>query len=187
MNVHSAVGGGGGMNVHSAAGSPAHIPEDRHARGLILDFTLSENLLLGRQHEHPFWLPNLSAGARDALRRGRVMPPDPEAHAAELSGGNQQKLVVERELSRPALRVLLAAEPTRGVDIGASAFIRTRIREAAAAGAAVLVQSSDLSELRSLASRILVMYRGQIAAELPVAEATDEALGAAMTGVAVQQ
>ncbi len=164
-------------------GRRGHIPEDRHARGIILDFTLAENLVLGRQRELPLWLPPLSPRAREPLARGRVVPPDPEAHASELSGGNQQRLVVERELGRPDLRVLLAAEPTRGVDIGASAWIRARIREAAARGAAVLLQSSDLGELRSLASRILVFYRGRVAAELPVAEATDERLGAAMLGL----
>jgi len=165
------------------AGRPGHIPEDRHARGVILDFSLAENLVLGRQRELPLWLPPLVARARAALAHGRVVPPDPTAPARELSGGNQQKLVVERELGRPDLRVLLAAEPTRGVDIGASALIRARIRAAAAAGAAVLVQSSDLAELRALASRILVFYRGAIAAELPIADATDERLGAAMLGL----
>ncbi|HKA90716.1 MAG TPA: ATP-binding cassette domain-containing protein [Haliangiales bacterium] len=164
-------------------GRRGHIPEDRHARGIILDFTLAENLVLGRQRELAMWLPPLAPLARAALARGRVVPPDPDAHAAELSGGNQQRLVVERELGRPGLEVLLAAEPTRGVDIGASAWIRARIREAAAAGAAVLLGSSDLGELRSLAGRILVFYRGRIAAELPVAEATDERLGAAMLGL----
>jgi simple sugar transport system ATP-binding protein len=174
----------GTIRVEGGAGGRAgHIPEDRHARGIIADFTLAENLVLGRQRELPWWLPPLGPPARVALARGRVVPPDPDARAGDLSGGNQQKLVVERELSRPDLKLLLACEPTRGVDIGASAWIRSRIRETAALGAAVLLQSSDLGELRSLASRILVFYRGRIAAELPVAEATDERLGAAMLGI----
>ncbi len=160
-----------------------HIAEDRHLRGIILDFTLLENLVLGRQRELPFGRAALAAYARERLAALDVRPGDPWARAATLSGGNQQKLVVARELGRPALRLLVAAEPTRGVDIGATAAIHERLLDAAAGGAAVLLVSSELSELRALADRLVVFYRGAIAAEVPPT-ASDETLGALMTGAA---
>jgi len=158
-----------------------HIPDDRHHRGAVLGFNLAENLRLGRQHEIPSG--GLDAWARARLAAADVRPPEPKAPLRTLSGGNQQKLVVERELGRPGLRLLLAAEPTRGVDIGAAAAIHARIAAAAAAGAGVLLVSSDLGELRTLADRMLVFYRGRIAAELAPG-ASDETLGALMTGAA---
>src|SRR5262249_2855612 len=130
-----------------------HIAEDRHLRGIILDFTLTENLVLGRQRELPFGRAALTAYARERLSALDVRPGDPGAPARTLSGGNQQKLVVARELGRPHLRLLLAAEPTRGVDIGATAAIHDKLLAAAASGAAVLLVSSELSELRALADR----------------------------------
>jgi general nucleoside transport system ATP-binding protein len=160
----------------------AHIPEDRHLRGLILDFTLAENLRLGRHRE-----PGLAhAAAREAFVRQRlaaldVRPADPALLARKLSGGNQQKLVAARELGRPALRLIVAAEPTRGVDIGATARIHQALREARDGGAGILLVSSELSELRALADRLLVLYRGVEVATLPPTAADDE-LGALMTG-----
>src|SRR5262249_7586728 len=113
-----------------------HIAEDRHLRGMILDLDLTENLLLGRPREHPPLLARkrLTEAARARLRELVVRPPDPAALGRHLSGGNQQKVVVGRELGRPGLRALLAAEPTRGVDIGATAAIHERLLAAAAAG-----------------------------------------------------
>ncbi len=160
-----------------------HVAEDRHLRGMILDFDLAENLLLGRQHEQPRFLDRkrLESGARARLVELDVRPPDPTAVARSLSGGNQQKVVMARELGRPHLRALLAAEPTRGVDIGASAAIHARILAAASAGAAVLLVSSELTELRALADRLVVFYRGRVAAELGP-DAPDDELGALMIG-----
>jgi simple sugar transport system ATP-binding protein len=164
-----------------------HIAEDRHLRGAILDFDLAENVILGRLGEVTSRAGFLRRDKIDALARERlstldVRPGDPGARFGSLSGGNQQKVVVGRELGRPGLRLLLAAEPTRGVDIGATAAIHGHIRTAAKS-AAVLLVSSELSELRALADRIIVMYRGQIAGTV-APDASDETLGALMTGVA---
>jgi simple sugar transport system ATP-binding protein len=158
-----------------------HIPEDRHRRAVVMGFGLADNLRLGRQRELRH--AGLGEWARQRLVAADVRPPDPAAPMSSLSGGNQQKLVVERELGRPGLAVLLAAEPTRGVDIGAAAAVHRRIVAAAAAGAGVLLVSSDLTELRALSDRLLVFFRGRIAAELPP-DATDERLGKLMTGAA---
>ncbi|HTM21041.1 MAG TPA: heme ABC transporter ATP-binding protein, partial [Kofleriaceae bacterium] len=129
--------------------------------------------LLGRQRElaDAFGLDDtrVAAHARRLLADAEVRPPDPALPAAALSGGNQQKLVVARELDRPGLRLLLAAQPTRGVDVGAIESIHRRILAARDAGIAVLLCSAELSELRALADRILVMYRGRIAASLDAA------------------
>jgi general nucleoside transport system ATP-binding protein len=162
-----------------------HIPEDRHHRGLVLDFTLSENLILGRQEEFARGMTidraRVASHTQKRLAELDVRPPDPEAIAGSLSGGNQQKIVVGRELTRPGLRFLVASEPTRGVDIGASLLIHRRLRAARDAGAAVLLVSSDLHELRALSDRLVVMFRGAIAAELP-RDSGDDVLGGYMTG-----
>jgi simple sugar transport system ATP-binding protein len=171
---------GASVAARLAAGI-GHIPEDRHRRAVVVDFDLAENLRLGRQRD--LALAGFAARARRLLEEADVRPPDPGATLGTLSGGNQQKLVVTRELGRPGLRVLLAAEPTRGVDIGAAAAIRARLAAAADAGAAVLLVSSDLTELRELSGRLLVFYRGRVAAEL-APTASDETLGALMTGAA---
>jgi general nucleoside transport system ATP-binding protein len=161
----------GTITVHGTIG---HVPEDRLGRGLIPAMTLADNALLGRQRELADRLgldaARIAAHARRLIEQADVRPADPSALAAALSGGNQQKLVVARELDRPGLRLLLAAQPTRGVDVGAIEAIHRRILDARAAGLAVLLSSADLSELRALADRVLVMYRGAIAATLTTAE-----------------
>jgi general nucleoside transport system ATP-binding protein len=167
----------------------AHVAEDRHLRGLVLDFSLEENLLLGRQREFTGRLAVLARKrlrefARERLVTMDVQPPVAAMPARALSGGNQQKVVMARELSRPKLRFLLCAQPTRGVDIGATELIWQAILQARDAGAAVLLISAELSELRALSTRIAVMHRGRLVATLPVDEATDEKLGALMTGAA---
>jgi simple sugar transport system ATP-binding protein len=167
---------GGQIHGGLAAG---HIPEDRLARGLVLDFTLEENLILGRQRQ--LWGTAAHAEARRALGEWDIRPADPGATARTLSGGNQQKLVVARELARGA-RVIIAAQPTRGVDIGAVAEIHRRLLEAREAGAAILLLSAELSELLALADRIIVLYKGRIVAEFDDHAASEEALGIAMTG-----
>jgi simple sugar transport system ATP-binding protein len=174
-----------GVRARFAAGL-AHVPEDRHRRGLVLDLTVAENLLLGREDEvsaFAFWPGRLAARAAPVLERHDVRPARPEAAARTLSGGNQQKVVVARELGRKA-RVVLAAHPTRGVDVGAVARIWQDLRAVRAAGAAVLLVSADLAELFALSDRLLVMYRGRVAAEVDPRTATPEEVGLHMTGAA---
>ena len=169
----------------------AHIPEDRQRRGLCLPLTVEENLALGR-HRAPDLvrvgpIDRVNAPARRRLvdqlvAAMDVRPRDPSQQVAELSGGNQQKVIVARELlgapprlpsSRP-LRLVVAVQATRGLDLGAIANVHARLREARDAGAAVLVVSLDLDEIRALGDRILVMAGGRIVKELPAG--ADEAL-----------
>ena len=164
----------------------SHIPEDRHRRGLILDYSIADNLILGQQHRYARGLGALDDGriARDAAERVRafdIRPPDPALPARALSGGNQQKIVIAREMGRD-FRVLLAAQPTRGVDVGAIEFIHGQIRAARDAGKAVLLVSADLAEVLALSDRVAVMYGGRIVAVLPRSEASPETLGPYMTG-----
>ena len=168
----------------------AHIPADRHRHGIVLDFTIEENLLLGRQRERTR-LGLLSRGAirefaERCLRELDIRPPDRTLPARALSGGNQQKVVVARELSRN-YRALLCAQPTRGVDVGATLHIHEALRRARAEGKAILLISAELSELCALADRIAVMFEGRLVGELDRAQ-TDTAqglqrLGRLMTGL----
>ena len=164
----------------------AHIPEDRHQRGLVLDFTVEENLVLGRHRSFRAWygldLGRIAARGRSLIERFDVRPPLPDVAAATLSGGNQQKVVVAREMTDgPA--VLLAGQPTRGVDVGAIEQIHGRIREARDAGLGVLLVSADLAELLALSDRVAVMFEGRVVAEMDVADATIGRLGELMMGV----
>jgi simple sugar transport system ATP-binding protein len=175
---------------HHRAGL-AHIPSDRLRRGLVPAMTLAENLALGLQRDPaigrgPLLPPRaLESRARPLLDEYDVRPPDPRARALALSGGNQQKLIAARELSRGA-RVVLAAHPTRGVDLGAVAFLHRRLLEERDAGRAVLLVSSELGEILSLCDRVLVMYEGRVAHETRPAETTERALGLCMTGRAAE-
>jgi simple sugar transport system ATP-binding protein len=119
--------------------------------------------------------------AADRIRAFDIRPADPSLPARALSGGNQQKVVVAREMGRP-FHLLLAAQPTRGVDVGAIEFIHQRLREARDEGKAILLVSADLTEVLALADRIAVMFEGRIVALLPRAEASKELLGRYMTG-----
>ncbi|HSO35245.1 MAG TPA: ATP-binding cassette domain-containing protein [Labilithrix sp.] len=165
------------------------IREDRQVQGLVLDASVRDNLVLGELgtfagHLGLLDLRALEKEAAERLARSGA-PQDLDRPARGLSGGNQQKIVVARalaRLSKDRARVLVAAHPTRGVDLGASADIRQRLRDAAAAGAGVLVLSADLDELRALCSRILVLARGRIVADLPPST-SDEELGRRMLGV----
>jgi simple sugar transport system ATP-binding protein len=163
----------------------SHIPEDRHGRGLILDYSVADNLILGQQHRFTSGLAldrdRVLRHARALIEQYDIRPTDPELPVRALSGGNQQKVVVAREMSRD-FRVLLAAQPTRGVDVGAIEFIHGRLRDARDHGKAVLLVSADLAEVLALADRIAVMYGGRFVAMLPRAEATPEILGPFMTG-----
>jgi simple sugar transport system ATP-binding protein len=163
----------------------SHIPEDRHGRGLILDYSDADNLILGQQHRFTSGVAldreRVLRHARALIEQYDIRPADPELPVRALSGGNQQKVVVAREMSRD-FRVLLAAQPTRGVDVGAIEFIHGRLRDARDHGKAVLLVSADLAEVLALADRIAVMYGGRFVAMLPRAEATPEILGPFMTG-----
>jgi ABC-type uncharacterized transport system ATPase subunit len=168
----------------------AHIPEDRQHGGLWLDASVADNLALGRADITGRFRTDrarVAAHAREQIAELDIRPSDPAAVVRALSGGNQQKVVVGRELSRRRLVCVLAAQPTRGVDLGAVVRIHDRLRAAAAAGAGVLVISADLDELLALCHRIVVMLRGRIVGEREGAALREagarSALGALMTGV----
>jgi general nucleoside transport system ATP-binding protein len=165
----------------------SHIPEDRHARGLVLDYSVADNLILGLQHHFSRGLrldrERIAENARRQVAAFDIRPPDPALPARALSGGNQQKVVIAREMGRD-FSVLLAAQPTRGVDVGAIEFIHTRLRDARSAGKAILLVSADLAEVLALSDRVGVMYGGRLVTVLPRAEASLEVLGRYMTGAA---
>ncbi len=165
----------------------SHIPEDRHHRGLVLDFPVADNLILGMQHRFARGMAldgaRIAANAERQIQAFDIRPADPALPARALSGGNQQKVVIAREMGRD-FSILLAAQPTRGVDVGAIEFIHDRLRAARAAGKAVLLVSADLAEVLALSDRVAVMYRGRFATVLPRAQATPEVLGPYMTGAA---
>lgn len=163
----------------------SHIPEDRHRRGLVLDYSIADNLILGRQHKFASAMglnrDAVATEARNQIKAFDIRPPEPTVPARALSGGNQQKIVIAREMGRP-FRVLLAAQPTRGVDVGAIEFIHAQLRKARDAGKAILLVSADLAEVLALSDRIAVMYGGQFACVLPAKECDAERLGPYMTG-----
>jgi simple sugar transport system ATP-binding protein len=163
----------------------SHIPEDRHARGLVLDYTIAENLILGQQHRFSSGVrldnDSILDNARRQIEAFDIRPAVPSVPARALSGGNQQKIVIAREMSR-GFQVLLAAQPTRGVDVGAIEFIHARLREARNAGKAILLVSADLAEVLALSDRIAVMYGGKFATVLDRRDASEEVLGPYMTG-----
>jgi general nucleoside transport system ATP-binding protein len=169
----------------------SHIPEDRHERGLVLEYSIADNLILGQQHRFVRQLvldrARIAAHARELIATYDIRPGDASLPARALSGGNQQKIVIAREMRGGGardFRVLLAAQPTRGVDVGAIEFIHAQLRAARAAGKAVLLVSADLTEVLALSDRIAVMYGGRIATIVPGATATAEQLGRHMTGAA---
>jgi general nucleoside transport system ATP-binding protein len=166
----------------------AHVPEDRHAVGLVMSFPAWESAVLGYQN-----LPKYRRGAamnhaamRDATRqmqeRFDVRPRDENLGSSKFSGGNQQKLILAREIGEQPT-VLLVGQPTRGVDIGAIEFIHKRLIAMRDAGKAVLLVSVELDEILSLADRILVMFDGTITGELSAAEADERRVGLLMAGI----
>ncbi|HLO02869.1 MAG TPA: ABC transporter ATP-binding protein [Symbiobacteriaceae bacterium] len=165
-----------------------HIPEDRHARGMVLDFTVAENSILGEQRQFSRFgfldFGRMKQRAADAIKHFDVRPPEPEYLGRKLSGGNQQKVIIGREVLRGP-DFLIAAQPTRGLDVGAIEFIHKRLVAERDAGKAVLLVSLELDEVMALADRILVMYKGEVVAEMPASEATEEKLGLLMAGGAV--
>jgi len=165
----------------------AHVPEDRHNTGLVLAFEENENTILGYQRDPSFqngWLLDLDAMRRDAAKKIAaydIRPPDCRLKTASFSGGNQQKIVLAREMERDP-DLLLIGQPTRGVDVGAIEFIHRRIIEMRDAGKAILLVSVELDEIRALSDRVLVMFSGRIVGERsPDADEGD--LGCLMAGV----
>lgn len=165
----------------------SHVPEDRHRRGLVLEFDLAENLVLGDHASEPYaGMGIMHSRVIDETSRKRikdydVRTPSLRVLANNLSGGNQQKLVLARELGRDP-DLLIAAQPTRGLDVGAIEFVHRRILDERDRGKAILLVSMELEEVMSLSDRILVMYEGRIAAEFAAGEADEERLGYFMTG-----
>ena len=163
------------------------IPEDRHRQGLLLESTLWENRMLGHQTEKPNAngiLLDVNGARQDTERivdEYDVRTPGIDVNAGALSGGNQQKLIVGREMSHTP-RILIAAHPTRGVDVGAQAAIWDHLRRARASGLGVLLISADLDELIGLSDTLHVILRGRLVAEADPATVTPEQLGSAMTG-----
>ena len=165
----------------------AYIPQDRHREGLLLDAALWENRILGHQMHPPInrgvWIDRKAAreDTERIVARSDVRTPSIEVLASALSGGNQQKLIVGREMAGKP-RVLIAAHPTRGVDVGAQAAIWTRLAAVRQAGVAVLLVSADLEELIGISDRIIVILRGRLVGEFDPSTIGPEDLGAAMTG-----
>src|SRR5215831_713803 len=165
----------------------AHIPEDRHRRGLLLNFDLASNSILGVHGDRPisgaFLLNNevIVERAERLVREYDVRPANITLLARVLSGGNQQKLIVAREFDiKP--RLVLVSQPTRGVDIGATEFIHRKLIELRDAGCAVLLVSAELEEVRSLSDRIIVLYEGRIVGEVDPRTVGEEEIGLMMTG-----
>jgi simple sugar transport system ATP-binding protein len=163
----------------------AHVPEDRQQRGLILDYSIAENLILGSQRRFSGRASldenRIQSHAAEKARDYDIRPPAPKLATRLLSGGNQQKVVIAREMGGD-FAVLLASQPTRGVDVGAIEFIHRRIREARDAGKAILLVSAELNEVLALADRVAVMYRGRFATVLPAREADPQVIGEYMIG-----
>jgi general nucleoside transport system ATP-binding protein len=171
-----------------------YIPEDRHRRGMLLAAPLWENTMLGQQSVEPFvkarwWIDREAARVRagEVVEHFDVRTPSIDVPARALSGGNQQKLIVGREMSTAELKLLIAAHPTRGIDVGAQAAVWEQLKKARAAGLAVLLVSADLDELIGLSDRLLVMLRGTVTAELDPNAVTPRLLGGHMTGAVTME
>lgn len=164
----------------------AHVPEDRHGRAMVMAFDAWESAVLGHEQQpaysrHGFMRRNAMRAATAAMmERFDVRPRNAQLKSSKFSGGNQQKLVLARELGQ-APRVLLVGQPTRGVDIGAIEFIHGQLRRLRDEGCAVLLVSSELDEILALADRVLVMNHGRVTGELPINDCTETQLGVLMT------
>jgi simple sugar transport system ATP-binding protein len=184
-------------------GGLAHVPEDRHKHGLVLSYPIRDNIVLCTYYRDAFAdgveldYPAIAAEAENLVRMYDVRTPGIMTSAGSLSGGNQQKVIVARELSRItkdgtpiAARtkrpLLVANQPTRGLDVGSIEFIHRQIVEARDSGAAVLLISAELDEIMALSDRIAVIYKGQILETLDAETATREQLGLLMAGVTTE-
>jgi simple sugar transport system ATP-binding protein len=169
----------------------AHIPEDRQRHGLVLSYTITDNMVLCDYYHLPFsqhgvMQPKaLDENARKLIQAFDVRTPSPFVSAAKLSGGNQQKVIVARELSRP-VKLVIANQPTRGLDVGSIEYIHSEIIKMRDRGVAVLLISAELDEIMALSDRIAVMYRGQIVAVVETKKTTREQLGLWMAGAHVE-
>ncbi len=167
----------------------AHVPEDRQRDGLVLPFPVADNLVLNTYYQVPFTRgvvlqpEAILRTAEQRIREFDIRTPSPLTPVSSLSGGNQQKLIVAREFSRP-IRLLVASQPTRGLDVGSIEYIHKSIVEKRDEGTAVLLVSPELDEIMELSDRIAVLYRGKIVGMLDAAEATKEQVGLLMAGVA---
>jgi ABC-type uncharacterized transport system ATPase subunit len=166
----------------------AHVPEDRQRDGLVLPFPVEDNMVMNTYYQPPFakgivlQQKEIEKAAQERVDLFDVRTPSIFTPASSLSGGNQQKTIVAREFSRP-IKLLIASQPTRGLDVGSIEYIHSRIMEKRDAGCAVLLVSPELDEILSLSDRIAVMYEGQVVAILPADEATKEKLGLLMAGI----
>ncbi len=169
----------------------AHIPEDRRRYGLVLPFPVTDNLVLCTYYAPPFARNGvlnheaIDENGRRLVREFDVRTPSPYIPASKLSGGNQQKVIVARELSRP-IKLLIANQPTRGLDVGSIEYIHKEIVRMRDAGCGVLLVSAELDEIIALSDRIAVVYKGQIMDTLPADQCTKEQLGLLMAGVTAQ-
>jgi general nucleoside transport system ATP-binding protein len=165
----------------------AHIPEDRQRDGLVAEFPVADNLVLNTFDQPPFAhglsmdREAIAASAVERVKEFDIRTPSTQAPAGTLSGGNQQKIIVAREFSRP-IKLLIASQPTRGLDVGSVQYIHERIVRQRDEGLAVLIVSSELDEVLALADRIAVMYRGRMAGPFDAATMTRERLGLLMAG-----
>jgi simple sugar transport system ATP-binding protein len=168
------------------AGS-AHVPEDRHKDGLVLSFSVADNLVLNTYYEAPFTQgmnlrhEAIEKAAAERVKQFDVRTPSTSVPVSNLSGGNQQKVIVAREFSRP-IKLLIAAQPTRGLDVGSIEYIHGRLLGKRDEGCAVLLVSSELDEIMALADQIAVMYAGRLLDILPATKARREKLGLLMAG-----
>jgi ABC-type uncharacterized transport system ATPase subunit len=171
--------------IHEA--EVAHIPEDREKYGLVMAYTVAENMVLNQYYDAPFSRgivvnhDAIGAFGEKLVAEYDVRTPSVAARAGGLSGGNKQKVIVAREFSRP-VRLLIANQPTRGLDVGSIEFIHKQLIAQRDRGVAVLLVSAELDEILSLADRVAVMFDGKIVKILPAAEATREQVGLLMAG-----
>jgi simple sugar transport system ATP-binding protein len=165
----------------------AHIPEDREKHGLVMGYSIADNLVLNRYYKSPYARgpiidhKKIEANGQMLVDKYDVRTPSVETLAGSLSGGNKQKVIVAREFSQP-VKLLIANQPTRGIDVGSIEFIHNQIIDQRDEGSAVLLVSAELDEILSLADRVAVMFEGRIVKILPIAEATRERLGLLMAG-----
>jgi general nucleoside transport system ATP-binding protein len=163
----------------------AHVPEDRHERGMVLQFGAWESAVLGyerlAQYCKNFFMRTtaMESDTQELMKRFDVRPPNPQLRSSKFSGGNQQKLILAREFNQ-APKVLLVGQPTRGVDIGAIEFIHEQLRSLRDAGCAILLVSTELEEILQLADRVIVMNQGHITGELPAEQCNEQNLGLLM-------
>lgn len=169
-----------------------HVPEDRQRDGLVLSFSVADNMVLNTSYLAPYargivlQLDTIQEAAQSLVNQFDVRTPSVTTPVSNLSGGNQQKVIVARELSRP-IRLLVASQPTRGLDVGSIEYIHQRIVQERDRGAGILLVSPELDEITSLSDRIAVMYHGKIMAIVPADAVTREQLGLLMAGVPAEQ